>query len=287
MNIILFIQSNIIKLLEFFGEMVPIGKQQYQFLDKESAIQMEVDIDAMKNKKDKVFMRAFIDFWKGFRLLPSAWLLLTQFVILVLTAFARESSSFRALLWVMGVLVLLIIAKVIRQAPMFTILGLSFVGCAVLFSTLIIFGVNDPNIQIIAHAFEACAYLSAAYGVVRYMFADRYLTKDELFAAGTVFTLIAWAFAFLYSICQLIYPDSFINPTKPGLQSWLDLLFLSFSLQSATGLSDLMPMSAPARVLAMLQMFCGVMYLALIVSRLIALHYIAHLPKHHQSKDEE
>uniref|UniRef100_UPI00259A346D ion channel n=1 Tax=uncultured Acinetobacter sp. TaxID=165433 RepID=UPI00259A346D len=204
----------------------------------------------------------------------------------VLTAFTRESPSFRALLWVLGVLVLLIIAKVIRQTPMFTILGLSFVGCAVLFSTLIMFGVNDPNIQIIAHAFEACAYLSAAYGVLRYMFADRYLTKDELFAAGAVFTLIAWAFAFLYSICQLIYPDSFVNPAEPGLQSWLDLLFLSFSLQSATGLSDLMPMSAPARVLAMLQMFCGVMYLALIVSRLIALQYIAHVPNHHKSKDE-
>ena len=230
-------------------------------------------------------MQGFVDFWKSFRLLPSAWLLLVQFLILVLTAITRESLSFRALIWVLGVLVLLIIAKVIRQTPMFTILGLSFVGCAVLFSTLIMLGVNHPNIQIIAHGFEACAYFSAAYGVLRYMFADRYLTKDELFAAGAVFTLIAWGFAFLYSICQLIYPDSFVNPAEPGMQSWLDLLFLSFSLQSATGLSDLMPVSAPARVLAMLQMFCGVMYLALIVSRLIALQYIAHLPERHESKD--
>ena len=46
-------------------------------------------------------------------------------------------------------------------------------------------------------------------------------------------------------------------------------------------------MSAPSRVLAMLQMFCGVMYLALIVSRLIALQYIAHVPNHHKSKDQE
>ena len=231
-------------------------------------------------------MQGFVDFWKSFRLLPSAWLLLVQFLILVLTAITRESLSFRALIWVLGVLVLLIIAKVIRQTPMFTILGLSFVGCAVLFSTLIMLGVNHPNIQIIAHSFEACAYFSAAYGVLRYMFADRYLTKDELFAAGAVFTLIAWGFAFLYSICQLIYPDSFVNPAEPGMQSWLDLLFLSFSLQSATGLSDLMPVSAPARVLAMLQMFCGVMYLALIVSRLIALQYIAHLPERHEPKDK-
>ncbi len=30
-------------------------------------------------------------------------------------------------------------------------------------------------------------------------------------------------------------------------QSWLDLLFLSFSLQSATGSSDLMPLTPLAR----------------------------------------
>ncbi len=69
------------------------------------------------------------------------------------------------------------------------------------------------------------------------MFHDRYLTKDELFAAAAVFTLIAWGFAFLYSICQILIPQSFQNPNAIGMQSWLDLLFLSFSLQSATGLS--------------------------------------------------
>ena len=229
-------------------------------------------------------MQGFIDFWKGFRLLPSAWLLLLQLLILILTAMPNFSLTYRAVLWVLGVLVLLLIAKVIRQTPMFTILGLSFVGGAVIFSTLIILGVKNPNIQIIAHSFEALAYFSAAYGLLRYMFADRYLTKDEMFAAAAVFTLIAWGFAFFYSICQQIYPGSFSNPDIPGMQSWLDLLFLSFSLQSATGLSDLMPVSAPARVLAMLQMFCGVMYLAMIVSRLIALQYVAHLPNKH--KDE-
>ena len=230
-------------------------------------------------------MQAVIDFWKGFRLLPSAWLLLLQVLILILTAVPNNSSAYRALLWVLGVLVLLLIAKVIRHTPMFTILGLIFVGGAVFFSTLIILGATDPSIQIIAHIFEALAYFSAAYGLLRYMFADRYLTKDELFAAGAVFTLIAWGFAFLYSVCQQIYPGSFENPDVSGPQAWLDLLFLSFSLQSATGLSDLMPASAPARVLAMLQMFCGVMYLALVVSRLIALHYVAHLPEPKDEKD--
>ena len=172
------------------------------------------------------------------------------------------------------VLALLVIAKVIRQTPVFTVLGLSFVSLAVFFSGLIVLGVHDSWVQIVAHVFEACAYFSAAYGLLRYMFEDRYLTLDELFAAGAVFTLLAWGFAFLYSACQLWIPYSFSTSQELAIQPWLDILFLSFSLQSATGLSDLMPLSPLAKVLAIVQMFCGVMYLAVIVSRLIALQYI-------------
>ncbi len=218
-------------------------------------------------------------FGQNFQHLPSAWLLLVQLFILILALLTNDSPTYRALSWSVGVLALLIIAKVIRQTPIYTLLGLFFVIGAFFFSLLILLGYAALPIQITAHVFEASAYFSAAYGLLRYMFQDRYLTKDELFAAGATFTLMAWGFAFLYNICQLLLPGSFQNPNQlQGVQSWLDLLFLSFSLQSATGLSDLMPLSPPARVIAMLQMFCGVMYLALIVSRLVALQYIVHSP---------
>ena len=224
-------------------------------------------------------MQAFVDFWRSFQRLPSAWLLALQCLILLLALFSNYSQSYRALMWLLGVLVLLVIAKVIRQTPVFTILGLTFVGMAVVLSCLIMLGVSSTLLQMSAHIFEALAYFSAAYGLLRYMFEDRYLTLDELFAAGAVFTLLAWGFAFLYSACQLFIPNSFSHSSAAELQNWLDLLFLSFSLQSATGLSDIVPISPLARVLAMLQMFCGVMYLAVIVSRLIALQYVRHPPK--------
>ena len=215
--------------------------------------------------------------FSSFQILPSAWLLILQFLILILSLVLPDHPNYRIILWALGVVVLLLIAKVIRQTPMFTALGLFFVGGALLFSCSLLFVIESPNLQILAHLFEAAAYFSAAYGLVRYMFEDRYLTMDELFAAGAVFTLLAWAFAFLYSICQLLNPYSF--SAQADLASWLDLLFLSFSLQSATGLSELIPSTPLAKVMAMLQMFGGVMYLALIVSRLIALQYIQHKQK--------
>jgi len=51
---------------------------------------------------------------------------------------------------------------------------------------------------------------------------------------------------------------------------------LSFANLSATGLSDIVPVSAPARVLAMLEQFSGIIYLAMVVSRLIGMSMTGH-----------
>ena len=137
-------------------------------------------------------MRSIIDFWTGFKLLPSAWLLLVQLLILILSVYTSGSRSYQILTWSLGVFALLMIAKVIRQTPTFTILGLTFVIGAFLLSLLMLMGFSSVTLQVFTHLFEAAAYFCAAYGLIRYMFEDRYLTKDELFAAGAVFTLIAW-----------------------------------------------------------------------------------------------
>ncbi len=51
----------------------------------------------------------------------------------------------------------------------------------------------------------------------------------------------------------------------------MELLFLSFSLLSGVGLSDVVPILPQARALVMLEQFAGVMYIAVVVSRLIGL----------------
>ena len=45
------------------------------------------------------------------------------------------------------------------------------------------------------------------------MLADHEITRDELFAVGATFTLVAWAFAYGYTVCQAIDPGSFTAAT--------------------------------------------------------------------------
>ena len=121
-------------------------------------------------------------------------------------------------------------------------------------------------------ALEALVYLYAAMSLIAYMLGDHRVTTDELFAAGATFTLLAWGFAYAYFVVQALYPGSFTGALRPDEpRTWLELLFLSFTTLSATGLGDILPLSSPARVLVMLEQFAGVAYIAVVVSRLVGL----------------
>ena len=68
------------------------------------------------------------------------------------------------------------------------------------------------------------------------------ITRDELYAVGATFTLVAWAFAYTFVVCQAIYPGSFTAAIDPAAdRTWMELLFLSFTTLSSTGLSDVVP----------------------------------------------
>jgi Ion channel len=89
-----------------------------------------------------------------------------------------------------------------------------------------------------------------------------------------VFTLLAWGFAHLYTVCQALVPGSFVGAVDPaGDRSWMELLFLSFTTLSGVGLGDILPLKPMARALVMLEQLAGVLFIALVVSRLIGMTF--------------
>ena len=206
-----------------------------------------------------------------FKRVPSAWLLIVQLCILISLPLYNNSFEEQAMSWLLGTVALIMVALVIRNSPIFTKTGMTLV---VLAMTLSIWAVLSGREDLLAYAHicEAFVYFYGAAAMVMYMFDDHEVTRDELFAAAAVFTLLVWGFAFLYSVCQQWYPGSFTASVDSDAQrSWLDLLFLSFAILSGVGLSDILPVSPPARVLTAIEMFGGVMYLTLVVTRLLGM----------------
>ena len=113
---------------------------------------------------------------------------------------------------------------------------------------------TDDALLPYSSAFEAVLYFYAAGALIAYMLEDHVITRDELYAVEATFTLVAWAFAYSYTVCQAIEPDSFTAAVDAGKdRSWMELLFLSFTTLSSTGLSDVVPVKGFVRGLVMIE----------------------------------
>lgn len=177
----------------------------------------------------------------------------------------------RALFSVFGIAILSLVVLAVRSSPGLTVVAL-VLGAPATILLLIQVVTGSDDLLPYSSAFEALLYFYAAYALIRYMLEDHEITRDELFAVGATFTLVAWGFAYTYTVCQAIEPASFtaaIDPT--GERTWVELLFLSFTTLSSTGLSDVVPVKAFARGLVMIEQLAGLAYVVMLVSRLVAL----------------
>jgi hypothetical protein len=213
---------------------------------------------------------------------PSAVLLAVQLAGMLLYPFIEGTDVGRIGLGVFGIVVLVVTTGMVRRTP-----GLNWVAggialpAVVLLALQALFGM--PQLLPWSAALEAVFYFYAAGSLIAYMMADWRATTDELFAAGATFTLLAWGFAYLYVLMQALQPGCFgaaVNPQSP--RTWTELMYMSFALLSSTGIGDVIPLSTHARMLASVEMFVGVMYLAAVVSRLIGLTLLERreLPPH-------
>jgi hypothetical protein len=201
---------------------------------------------------------------------PSALLLAAQLAAVLAYPFMQGSVG-RSLFSVFGILILGLVVLAVRSSP-----GLTWVSillgapATVLLLTQAVTGRDE--LLPYSSALEALLYFYAAGALIAYMLADHEITRDELFAVGATFTLVAWAFAYTYTVCQAIEPGSFtaaVDPTSD--RSWVELLFLSFTTLTSTGLSDVIPVKPFARSLVMIEELAGLAYVAMLVSRLVGL----------------
>lgn len=202
---------------------------------------------------------------------PSAILLAAQLAGVLLYPFMEGNGAGRALFSVFGIAILGLVVLAVRSTPGLTWVGVLLgIPATVLLLLQAVIGRDD--LLPYSSAVEAILYFYAAGALIAYMLADHEITRDELFAVGATFTLVAWAFAYTYTVCQAIEPGSFTAAVDPaGERSWMELLFLSFTTLSSTGLSDVVPIKPFARGVVMLEQLAGIAYVAMVVSRLVGL----------------
>jgi hypothetical protein len=202
---------------------------------------------------------------------PSALLLAGQLAGVLLYPFMEGRDVGQALFSVFGIAILGLVVMAVRSSPGLTWVSLLLAAPA---TVLLLIQAITGSDQLLPYssALEAVLYLYAAGALIAYMLADHEITRDELYAVGATFTLVAWAFAYAFIVCQAAAPGSFNAATDPlADRSWVELLFLSFTTLSSTGLSDVIPVKPFARSLVMIEELGGLAFVAMLVSRLVGL----------------
>lgn len=210
---------------------------------------------------------------------PSAFLLAAQLVLLMLYAAFDGKPTGRAVISSFGVAVLMLVLWSVIRSPAANSIAWVLAVPAFFLTGFSAFNPENTTLLGWSSLIDGIFYIFAAGSMIAYMLEDTTVTTDELFAAGTTFTLFAWGYAHLFLVVQAWSPGSFVgvNPDQPV--TFIELLFLSFTNLSATGLGDIMPASKMARVLLMLEQFTGVGYVAVVVSRLISMTMVKYKPE--------
>ena len=202
---------------------------------------------------------------------PSAILFAAQLAGVLVDPAMEGSEVGTALFSLFGIAILGLVVLSVRSSSGFTWVAI-VLGTPATILLLIQAITRDDTLLPYSSALEAVLYFYAAGALIVYVLEDHVVTRDELFAVGATFTLVAWAFAYTFVVYQAIEPAGFTAAVNPsGERTWVELLFLSFTTLSSTGLSDVIPIKPFARSLVMIEQLAGVAYIAMVVSRLVGL----------------
>jgi hypothetical protein len=202
---------------------------------------------------------------------PSGVLLMAQLLAVLAYPFAGDSDLGRALLSVFGLIVLAVAAYAVRATPALTWVAVLLGVPAVALSIAESVSPGNEMIVLASALVHAAFYAYTAYGLIRYLFDDTFVTRDEIFAVGANFTVVSWMFAYLFMAIQVVWPNSFAAYQGEGQRTFLELLYLSFANLTSVGLSDVTGVLPMARSVIIIEQVAGVMYVALLIARVVGL----------------
>lgn len=204
---------------------------------------------------------------------PNAWLLTSLLTLVLAFPFLEHHAAGRAAIAAFDLVILMLALRAARagggerQVGYLLVVPAMLLHAAAAFADMRELTLASLGAQALFHGFVVVC-------LFRYMLRDEIMTLDELFAAAALYVLMAFIFAYLYAMLELIVPGAFFvnevnNPD--GLVSWWELLYFSFTCLTSVGFGEITPVSDHARSLVMIEQMLGVLYLALVISRLVAM----------------
>jgi hypothetical protein len=206
--------------------------------------------------------------------LPCVQLLLSQLLVILAFPWLEHSVAGNLVLDALHLTVIVLVVRAVGRTP-----GRQQV--AFVLATLVVltqgayFLTGKGDLGAVA-LLALCAFqVYAIWCLLQYVMLDEVVTTDELFAAASMYVLLAMAFACLFSVLEHFAAGSFfINPANnvDGEVNWWDLVYFSFTVITSVGFGEITPVTSHARSLVMVEQVLGVLFVALLIARLTGIY---------------
>jgi len=109
-------------------------------------------------------------------------------------------------------------------------------------------------------------YSYAILRVLGYVLRGRKVSADKILGALSVYLMLGLTWAWIYTMLALDDPGAF----RGSMEGPVDFIYFSFVTLTTLGYGDVAPATARARSLCIVEAVMGVLFLAVLVSRLVA-----------------
>jgi len=124
----------------------------------------------------------------------------------------------------------------------------------------------------VSHLSGVAFYAFTTVTVLEFVLRQTRITRDTVYGALSVYMLLAFTWAFGYWTIDEIVPGSFAVSTAhdpDGIVDTIDFFYYSFVTLTTLGYGDIVPVTAQARTIALLEAVCGVLFTGTLVASLV------------------
>ena len=201
------------------------------------------------------------------------WLFAALLLLLIAVPFVEDAAYGRLILSICTLLVLVTGAAAVGHGGGSTVISsLLAVSTAVFLFFALVYQL--PGFLLAAQIFGAAFFFAVTVYLMSYVFRRDVLDMDKLYGAAAAYLLLGVLWTYLYWILLIVSPGALTLGGEPLINGTPStMLYFSFVTLTATGMSDIMPVDPVARMLCVLEMITGVLFIAVLIARLASSYH--------------
>jgi hypothetical protein len=201
------------------------------------------------------------------------FLLLFVFLLacLILYPFADNSSAGYYLIRVIGAAIILLSVYAVGYRRSLLIFAI-VLGVPAIAQHIWLLEANPGALAIANIVLSFCFNAFVICVILRRIFARDRSNSETIFGALSIYLLVGFGFASLFHLVGVIRPDAFYFDPHANFHTIpdrLDFIYYSFGTLTSLGAPGITPVSPHARSLTIVEAILGVLFLAVLVSRLM------------------